>query len=100
MQSRFSRSLGSVIYRQRTLFPSSLRWFSTLDSLSDSEILEKISTKEISIHKLESLLTDPVRALTIRRQFYFKEEATPMCKDIPSNKWDSTSYFARVAVTT
>lgn len=99
MQSRSAKSLFSVVYRQRTLFSPCRRWISTLDSLSDSEILAKISTKEVSIHKLESLLTDPVRALTIRRQFYFNEDTATKCKDIPSNKWDSTSFFTRVTVT-
>ena len=99
MQSRSAKSLFSVVYRQRTLFSPCRRWISTLDSLSDSEILVKISTKEVSIHKLESLLTDPVRALTIRRQFYFNEDTATKCKDIPSNKWDSTSFFTRVTVT-
>ena len=70
----------------------------SLDSLSDSAILEEIEKKEVSVHKLESLLSDPVRALRIRRQFLFKENVDAKCSDIPSNGWDSAPFFSRVAV--
>ena len=79
----------------------SVRWASTartLDSLSDAAILEKIAKKEVSVHKLESLLSNPIRALSIRRSVLFKEEADEKCKDIPSTQWDSTPFFSRVAV--
>ena len=78
-----------------------VRCFSTLqslDSLSNSAILEKIEKKEVSVHKLESLLSDPVRALRIRRHFLFKEDTESKCRDLPSNGWDSTPFFSRVAV--
>ena len=78
-----------------------MRWASTvrtLDSLSDAAILEKIAKREVSVHKLESLLSDPLRALSIRRSVLFKENAHEKCKDIPSTQWDSTPFFSRVAV--
>ena len=77
------------------------------DVLSDCQILDKISKKEISVHKLESVLSDPVRALQIRRQFLFKDirrqflfkdTAKEKFQDLPSNNWDSTSFFSRVTV--
>lgn len=68
------------------------------DVLSDCQILDKISKKEISVHKLESVLSDPVRALQIRRQFLFKDAANDKFQDLPSNHWDSTSFFSRVTV--
>ena len=60
--------------------------------------MERIEKKEVSVHKLESLLSDPVRALRIRRQFLFKENVDTKCSDIPSNGWDSAPFFSRVAV--
>ena len=68
------------------------------DALSDRQILDKIAKKEISVHKLESVLSDPVRAIEIRRQFLFKDAATEKFEHIPSNHWDSTSFFSRVSV--
>ena len=69
---------------------------SNLNSLSDSEIIEKIRAKEISVHKLESLLTDPLRAIAIRRQFLIADDTK--WSSTPSNQWDSTAFFNRVAV--
>ena len=69
---------------------------SNLNSLSDSEIIEKIKAKEISVHKLESLLSDPLRAIAIRRQFLIADSAK--WNSTPSNQWDSTAFFNRVAV--
>lgn len=70
----------------------------SIDQLTDSEIINKIEKKELSIHKLESLLSDPVRALSIRRQIVFQKEQQEIVNEIPSNHWDSTPFFSRVAV--
>ena len=88
---------------QRTIaHPSAIaRMASTvrnLDALTDGAILEMISKKEVSIHKLESLLSDPVRALLIRRQFLFSDTAQDKFANIPANHWDSTGFFSRVSV--
>lgn len=83
------------------LFTPLFHSFSTaqsLDSLSNDVILEKLKKKEVSVHKLESLLSDPVRALNLRRNFLFNESAEEQFKEIPANGWDSTSFFSRVAV--
>ena len=69
-----------------------------MDHLSDDEIIEKISNKELSVHKLESVLTDPVRALSIRRRIVFNKDLKEIVDEIPSNQWDSTPFFSRVAV--
>lgn len=67
-----------------------------LDALKDDEILAMINKKEISVHKLESLLADPLRAISIRRQYLIQDPET--WNSIPSNNWDSTDYFKRVSV--
>ena len=69
-----------------------------MDNLSDEEIIAKISNKELSVHKLESVLADPVRALSIRRQIVFHKDLKETVDEIPSNHWDSTPFFSRVAV--
>ena len=69
-----------------------------MDHLSDDEIIEKISNKELSVHKLESVLADPVRALSIRRQIVFNKDLKEVVDEIPTNHWDSTPFFSRVAV--
>lgn len=88
---------------QRTIaHPSAIaRMASTvrnLDTLTDGAILEMISKKEVSIHKLESLLSDPVRALLIRRQFLFNDATQDKFANIPANHWDSEGFFSRVSV--
>ena len=69
-----------------------------MDELTDDEIIEKISKKELSVHKLESVLADPVRALSIRRRIVFNKDLKDVVDEIPSNHWDSTPFFSRVAV--
>ena len=97
MLSLCARSTQRGLFRG-LLVARSASTAANFDVLSDCQILEKISKKEISVHKLESVLSDPVRALQIRRQFLFKDAANDKFQDLPSNHWDSTSFFSRVTV--
>lgn len=97
MFSLCARSTQRVLSRG-LLVARSASTAANFDALSDSEILDKISKKEIKVHKLESLLSDPVRALQIRRQFLFKDAAKEKFGNVPSNNWDSTSFFSHVTV--
>lgn len=77
----------------------SARWLATsqnLDAFSDNDILDKIKNKEVSVHKLESLLSNPLRAIAIRRQYLISNEKK--WENTPLNQWDSSNYFNRVVV--
>ena len=95
LRAGFQRSIQ--VAKQGTAL--SARWLATsqnLDSLSDNDILSKINNKEISIHKLESLLSSPLRAIAIRRQYLIENEKK--WESTPLNQWDSSSFFNRVVV--
>ena len=90
-----SKSLCAVkVFSTRNLrFVSST---SNLDSLTDNEIFDKVNKKELSIHKLESVLSDPLRAISIRRKYLLDDPER--WNNIPSNQWNSTEFFSRVSV--
>ena len=67
----------------------------TVEQLPDSAKVE-VNKKELSIHKLESVLSDPLRAISIRRKYLLDDPER--WNNIPSNQWNSTEFFSRVSV--